>query len=342
MTFALECRQVTKHYDTQCAVEDITLSAQDGQLITLLGPSGCGKTTTLRLFAGFERPTTGMIALKGQVVADDTRFIPAEKRRVGMVFQDYALFPHLNVRDNVAFGLNSPPKEKRKRADDMLDLVGLGAFADRMPYHLSGGQQQRVALARALAPQPSILLLDEPFSNLDTALRQQVRAEVRHILREHGTTAIFVTHDQEEALSLSDKIAVLFEGRLHQFGTPEQLYNTPTNLRVAGFIGEANIIPAHANGTSATSTLGKVKLLQPTQGAVSLLLRPERVHLDFSGEGVSALVEWREYYGRNQRIGLKLADGTPLIASTDTQVLYSKGDQVRVSVFAPLLAFAQA
>ncbi len=339
MTLALECRQVTKHYDSQCAVDDISLTAQEGQLITLLGPSGCGKTTTLRLIAGFERPTSGAIYIKGQTVADEKTFVPAEKRRIGMVFQDYALFPHLNVRDNVAFGLMDAPKERRKRAEAMLETVGLAAFAERMPYHLSGGQQQRVALARALAPQPSILLLDEPFSNLDTALRQQVRAEVRQLLRQTGTTAIFVTHDQEESLSLSDKVAVMFDGKLHQVGTPEQLYNTPADLKVASFIGEANFVNAHATGSVALSPLGAVKLLQPMQGNVKLLVRPERIHIDSQGDGVRGIVEWREYYGRDQRIGLTLTDGTKIVASTDTQAVYNKGDQVHVSVFAPLLAF---
>lgn len=339
MTVALACKNVTKWYESRCVVENVSLTAQEGQLVTLLGPSGCGKTTTLRLIAGFERPDNGEITLKGRVVAGGD-FVPAEKRRVGMVFQDYALFPHLSVAENVAFGLDMRDKVARKRRiEEMLALVGLESYANQMPYALSGGQQQRVALARALAPQPQILLLDEPFSNLDTALRQQVRGEVRQILRATATTAIFVTHDQEEALSLSDKIAVMFNGKLHQIGTPEQLYNTPSDLSVASFIGEANFLPASANGTWAQSALGAVKLLQPAQGAVKLLVRPERLHIDFQGEGVLAEVQWREYYGRDQRIGIKLHDNTPLVVSTDTQVSYNKGDRVRVSLFAPLLAF---
>jgi iron(III) transport system ATP-binding protein len=256
-----------------------------------------------------------------------------------MVFQDYALFPHLDVSKNISFGLNGNRKERQKRVDEMLELVGLKDYSQRMPYELSGGQQQRVALARALAPQPEIILLDEPFSNLDAALRVQVRSEVRTILRTAGTTTIFVTHDQEEALSLSDRIAVIFDGKLHQVGTPSELYTRPNSRQVAAFIGEANFIPAQADGTRADSPLGKLRLLIPRRGAVELLIRPDMLHLLPTDEGTAARVIWREYYGHNQRIGLQLADGTKLIARADTQIMYTVGQNIRVSVYAPLLAF---
>src|SRR5688572_16636321 len=210
MSKALEVEKISKHFNGNEVVKNFSLEAEAGEFITLLGPSGCGKTTSLRLLAGFERPDSGIIKIAGEVVASKSQYLPAEKRRVGMVFQDYALFPHVNVLGNIGFGLQG--KEKQKRAKEMLSLVGLDGFGERMPHELSGGQQQRVALARALAPQPNVMLLDEPFSNLDTSLRQQVRGEVRNILREAGTTTIFVTHDQEEALSLSDRVAVMFEG----------------------------------------------------------------------------------------------------------------------------------
>ncbi|MGJ3240017.1 MAG: ABC transporter ATP-binding protein, partial [Anaerolineae bacterium] len=313
--------------------------AEDGEFVTLLGPSGCGKTTTLRLIAGFEKPDHGRIQLGERVVAQGDAFIPAEKRQIGMVFQDYALFPHLSVRDNIAFGLNSGRKERAKRAEQMMTMVGLSAMGDRMPYELSGGQQQRVALARALAPQPGIMLLDEPFSNLDAALRTQVRAEVRSILREAGTTTIFVTHDQEEALSLSDKVAVIFDGTLHQVGSPSELYTRPSTRQVASFVGEANFIRAQAHGMTADTVLGTVRLLTPKEGILDILIRPDMLHLLPTDEGTPATVLWREYYGHNQRVGLQLDDGTQLIARADTQIMYKVGQNVRVSVYAPLLAF---
>ncbi|MDQ7025157.1 MAG: ABC transporter ATP-binding protein [Anaerolineae bacterium] len=339
MAIALQVDSITKSFDDTSVVKNISFAIETGEFLTLLGPSGCGKTTTLRLIAGFEQPDSGSICINGQIVANQNDFIPAEKRKVGMVFQDYALFPHLSVIDNIAFGLNGQRKEKQKRADAMLELVGLSDFGDRMPYELSGGQQQRVALARALAPQPDIVLLDEPFSNLDAALRTEVRGEVRSILREAGTSTIFVTHDQEEALSLSDKVAVIFEGKLHQIGTPSELYTRPVNQSVASFIGEANILPATAYGSQAESALGTHRLLSPKEGAVEILIRPDMLHLQPTDEGKPAVILWREYYGHHQRIGLQLEDGTQLIARVDTQIMYNVGQNIRVSVYAPLLAF---
>ena len=339
MGTALQVDKVSKSFGAVEAVHEFSLQADEGEFITLLGPSGCGKTTILRLLAGFEQPDRGMIRIGNRIVADESVFLRAEKRHVGMVFQDYALFPHLNVLDNIAFGLNGSKKEKSKRAEEMLALVGLADFGERMPYELSGGQQQRVALARALAPQPDILLLDEPFSNLDAALRTQVRAEVRSILRKAGTTTIFVTHDQEEALSLSDKVAVVFEGELHQVGSPFELYTRPDTREVASFIGEANFLKARAVGSTAKTVLGQVRLLSPREGEIEVLIRPDMLHLLPTDEGTPATVLWREYYGHNQRIGLQLNDGTKLIARADSQIMYRVEQKIRVSVYAPLLAF---
>ncbi len=336
----IELKGVSKHFGDHDALIDVSFAVPEGALLTLLGPSGCGKTTCLRLIAGITAPDEGEIWLNGQLVASPAGSLPPEQRRVGMVFQDYALFPHLNVADNVAFGLRSSRAEKRARVAELLALVGLQGLEDKMPYLLSGGQQQRVALARALAPEPDILLLDEPFSNLDTALRAQVRGEVRDILRRTGKTAVFVTHDQEEALSLSDRVAVLFEGRLHQVGTPEQIYNQPVSAQVAAFVGEANLLPAEASGSRAASALGELTLIKPARGKVHVLIRPERVHLDTSGEGVLGEVLWREYYGSRQRIAVRLPDASTVIASTDTQINVERGDRVKVSVFGPLLAFS--
>jgi len=338
---AIDLQHLTKQFDDLTAVNDVTLTVNEGEFVTLLGSSGCGKTTTLRLIAGLEKPSNGSIHIQGREVATANYAIPPEQRRIGLVFQDYALFPHLSVHDNIAFGLQGDKKYKSKRVQELLELVGLDDYGDKMPFLLSGGQQQRIALARALAPEPDIILLDEPFSNLDTAMRQQVRAEVKKILRDAGATSIFVTHDQEEALSLSDRIAVMFAGVLHQMDTPERVYNLPTSRAVASFIGEANFVPAVAEGNVAQSSLGEVKLLNPMSGDVKLLIRPEILHLMTTDEGIPAEVMWREYYGHNQRIGLRLGDGAEVITRTDAQIVYQRGQQVRVSVYAPLLGFAE-
>lgn len=340
MEFSLQADQLSKVYNGQSpAVNDITLRVCPSEFLTILGPSGGGKTTTLRLLAGFEKPSSGRIQIGANIVADETRFVPPEQRKVGMVFQDYALFPHVNVAENIAFGIRESGKNRERQVQRMLSLVGLSAYAERMPHELSGGEQQRVALARALAPNPDILLLDEPFSNLDTGLRSQVRNEVRHILLETGTTAIFVTHDQHEALSLSDEIAVLFEGRLVQVATPHVIYNRPANVRVARFVGEANFLLAEAHGMTANSRLGEVKLFHPKTGQVQLMIRPEALAVSFNETGTPATVRWREFYGHYQRLGLLLADGTALVARTGVDRYFRRGNNVRVSLALPALAY---
>jgi iron(III) transport system ATP-binding protein len=220
---ALEARNLTKQFglDELPAVRDVSFSLEKGEILALVGPSGCGKTTTLRMIAGFERPERGSVILAGKVVAGGSVFVPPERRGVGMVFQEHALFPHLTVLDNVGFGLSGKPKSARQKTSlRMLELLGLHRLANRYPHELSGGERQRVALARAMAPQPIVLLLDEPFSSLDADLRYQVREEVRVILKSMQATAIFVTHDQEEALFMGDRLAVFNQGRLEQIGTP--------------------------------------------------------------------------------------------------------------------------
>src|SRR5215207_829816 len=244
----LNIAHLSKSYNGTTVLQNVSLSVRAGQIMALLGPSGCGKTTMLRLIAGFEWPDGGTIAINGRVVASGSVRVPAEDRRVGMVFQEYALFPHLSVADNIAFGLKNGKREKEARVGDMLALVGLSGLGERMPYELSGGQQQRIALARALAPQPDILLLDEPFSNLDAALRGQVRAEVRAILNQSNITCVFVTHDQEEALSLADEVAVILAGQVAQVALPQRLYRHPTSREVAAFVGEANFLLGEADG----------------------------------------------------------------------------------------------
>jgi len=234
---------VSKRYGTETAVDDVDLTVRDGELLTLLGPSGCGKTTTLRMIAGLEMPTSGRVGVDSECVAADGDGVPPEQRDVGMVFQEFALFPHLTVAENVGFGLDDWDDERREqRVAELLDLVGLAAFADRSPENLSGGQRQRVALARSLAPEPDVLLLDEPFANLDVRLRERMREEVRRIIKETNVTAVSVTHDQEEALSISDRVAVMNEGQIEQVGRPETVFEHPTSRFVADFLGQASFL----------------------------------------------------------------------------------------------------
>ncbi len=340
MPYALECIDLTRHFGNIPAVSGASLTASAGQLVALLGPSGCGKTTLLRLIAGFENPEQGQILIQGRPIASPTLMLPPEKRQVGMVFQEYALFQHLTVGQNVAFGLRDARAVKQARVSELLELVGLAGLEDRMPHELSGGQQQRVALARALAPMPAILLLDEPFSNLDAALRVQVRAEVRAILRSAGMTCIFVTHDQEEALSLADEVGIMLDGRIHQIAPPQQLYHQPVNQSVASFVGESNLLPGTAHDQTAMCALGSLPLQKAARGPVQVLVRPEAIQLHpVNGSPEVGRVVWYEFYGHDQRVGVQLPDGTPVVARLGPQACWTPGQRVRIEVASPVLAF---
>lgn len=284
-------------YDEDLVLHDINLSIAAGSSVALLGASGCGKTTLLRLIAGLERPRRGSIDIGDIEVAGPHRWEPPERRRIGMVFQDWALFPHLSVGRNVGYGL---PRSARTgdRVSEALELVGLASLTNRMPATLSGGQQQRVALARALAPRPSILLLDEPFSNLDTALRVEVRSEVHRLLHDLGITSIFVTHDQEEAFVLGDEIAVMRDGRIIQVATPFELYTTPVDRQVAEFVGSGSIVASTAVDGFADSPCGRVPVTVDN-GKVDVLFRPEQMTLV---EGDVATVDLVEYYGHDTMV----------------------------------------
>jgi iron(III) transport system ATP-binding protein len=279
----LSLDRVTRTFGEETAVDALSLSVREGELLTLLGPSGCGKTTTLRLIEGLDRPTTGSISIAGEVVADEHTFREPEERDVGLVFQDFALFPHLTVAENVAFGLREWDAAAREgRVDDLVELVGLEAHREKMPSQLSGGQQQRVALARSLAPEPDLLLLDEPFSNLDVRLRVEMREEVRRILKAAGVTTVSVTHDQEEALSISDRVAIMNDGRIEQVGKPEVVFENPESRFVASFLGRASFLPARVRGETVETTLGTLSTAQlngPVEaydGAqIDVLVRPD-------------------------------------------------------------------
>ena len=329
---AVRVEDLTRRFGRVVAVDDLGFAVPRGRLLALLGPSGCGKTTTLRLIAGFERPDGGRIVVGGRVAADRATgaYLPPERRRVGMVFQDYALFPHLDVAGNVGFGLRDRAG-RAARVGDVLELVGLAGLERRMPHELSGGQQQRVALARALAPCPEVLLLDEPFSNLDPALRARVRAELREILRRADATAIFVTHDRDEALSLADEVAVLWQGRLAQLGPPDELYRRPANLDVARFIGDADVLPGVAHGGQVTCEVGTLPSCAPTHGDVTVLVRPETVRL-CPNPDATAVVVTREFYGHDQLVTVRLPSGRLVRARLGPWQAFRDGERVDVTV----------
>ncbi len=343
MSAAVRLTGVGRSYGPVAAARDVNLEVARGEVLALLGPSGCGKTTTLRLIAGFEAPDTGTVEVGGRTVAGPGVHVPPEKRRVGMVFQDYALFPHLTVAQNVAYGL--PGAKRKGRVEDVLDLAHLGGLGGRMPHELSGGQQQRVALARALAPGPEVVLLDEPFSNLDAALRVRVRAEMRDILADAGATAIFVTHDQEEALSLADEVAVMLDGAVAQKAAPEVLYHEPASREVAEFVGEANFIPGtHENGRLSCA-LGEVPACGECTGSVEAMLRPEALRLrplpngELSGQEAEATVLAREFYGHDQLIKLRLDSGPVLCSRLGGGPGFRPGERVAVAVAGRAVVF---
>ena len=257
-------------------VKNVSFSVHTDEIFALLGPSGCGKTTTLRLIAGFETADTGRISMAERTLADNNTHVPPESRGIGFVFQDYALFPHKNVLENVAFGLRKVPKKKRQeRAFEVLEMVGLTNLQSRLPHHLSGGEQQRVALARAIIARPKLLLLDEPFSSLDPGLRQSTREEVRSLLKAEGISAVLVTHAQEEALSFSERLGVMKEGSLEQIGTPETVYRHPQTAYVADFLGQTNFIRANIKDGIAETPFGRVKVEGAERGNALLSIRPE-------------------------------------------------------------------
>jgi len=320
----IRARGLTKAYGEVLALDDFNLDIWEGSLLTLLGPSGCGKTTALRVIAGFER-AEGTVDIRGRRVLAPGVFVPPERRRVGMVFQDYALFPHMSVRRNVGYGLG--PESDGSRVDEVLELVGLGRLGERMPNELSGGQQQRVALARAMAPAPDVILLDEPFSNLDASLRDRVRRELKLILTEARTTAVLVTHDQEEALATSDLVAVMYQGRVVQFDSPADLYKRPADPWVAGFLGDADVISATGHRGYADTLIGRFKT--DLRGPVLVVVRPEDVQLSI-GEAPNAVVAHTEFFGHDQLVTVALPGGTRVRSRIGPRPAYAPGDNVRV------------
>jgi iron(III) transport system ATP-binding protein len=329
----LEVENLRHAYGVHQVVADLSFSLARGAIGCLLGPSGCGKTTVLRCIAGFESVQAGQIRLAGRIVSGAGVMVPPEKRRVGMVFQDYALFPHLTVAANIAFGLHAAPREKRAaRVRELAELVGLSASLDKYPHEISGGQQQRVALARALATRPELLLLDEPFSNLDVELRERLSLEVRDIIKASGATAVLVTHDQQEAFAMADEIGVLHQGRIQQWDSPYNLYHRPANRFVADFVGQGVFLPAKAlNGEQVEIELGVLKggpLPRDGEG-LEVLLRPDDVVHDDAAP-TRAEVLHKAFRGAEILYTLRLASGRKVLALVPSHHNHALGEKIGI------------
>jgi iron(III) transport system ATP-binding protein len=333
----LELREVSCAYEIgRPAVLNIAFAAHEGEILCLLGPSGCGKTTILRAIAGFEPVQSGQIFLSGRLVSSPDHMTPTEDRRVGMVFQEYALFPHLRVQDNIAFGLRELRRSERKvRVQDMLRLVGLEGFERRYPHELSGGQQQRVALARALVQRPVLLLLDEPFSNLDPDMAGRMRQELHDLLRRTKTTTILVTHDHDEAFAMADRIAVLNQGLLEQFDTPETIYHMPQTPFVADFVGQADFIPGTVSNGIVHTELGEFpNTLDCEEGAsVVVMIRPDDIHL-MEEKNSDARISARQFRGSENWYSITLPSGQIVHSSEASTTVLPLGTAVRLRVVA--------
>jgi len=338
----LEVDRVSHAYGKHAVVRDLSFNLAPGEIACLLGSSGCGKTTMLRLIAGFEMPSAGRIRLNGTTIASESMQLPAEQRRIGMVFQDYALFPHLSIADNIGFGLRqeSAPA-RRRRIDDMLELIGLAEHGARYPHELSGGQQQRVALARALAPQPHLLLLDEPFSNLDVELRERLSLEVRDILKRAGMAAILVTHDQNEAFAVADMVGIMREGSIEQWDTPYNLYHRPATRHVADFIGQGVFLPGEVMSRQVVEVeLGRLDSEVPLDCASScaecqrgcrldVLLRPDDVIHDDASD-VKAEVVTKAFRGAEFLYTLRLASGAQVLSLVPSHHNHAIGERIGI------------
>jgi iron(III) transport system ATP-binding protein len=333
---AIDAEDVEKSFGRTRAVDGATLRVERGRLVALLGPSGSGKTTLLRVLAGFEEPDGGRVAIGGRPVAGDGAWVEPERRRIGMVFQEGALFPHLTVEGNVAFGAS-----RSGRVAETLELVGLADRARSYPHELSGGERQRVALARALAADPEVVLLDEPFASLDAGLREALREEVAQILRTAGTSALLVTHDQAEALSLAGTVAVMRAGRIEQVGTPEEIYERPASRWLAEFLGDADVLPGTASGGVIECELGKFGADRRLSGPVDVVIRPESVAIGSYAERephAEAVVVARSFYGHDQLVQLELPSGLRLRSRRLGFPAWHPGDRVRVWIDGPVSA----
>jgi len=324
----IRARSVTKSYGSELVLSDFNLDVWNGSIVGILGISGSGKTTALRLLAGFDKPDSGIIEMRDKVISSDEIFLPPEDRRVGMVFQDYALFPHLNVEKNISFGL-SRDEIKNGRLDEVLSMCNLDIYRNKFPQELSGGQQQRVSLARALAPKPEVILLDEPFTSLDAHMARALREEVVSLLRQTETTAIIVTHDQEEALSVCDVVSVLENGSVIQSATPQEIYLNPVSQTVANSVGDPNILKGFSVDGRVETSLGT--FVSAYNGALDVSIRPECIELSPDSEG-SYVVKECTFYGHDQVISFQNSKGEVFRARSLPNTIYEAGDKVNINI----------
>ena len=324
----IRTRSVSKSYDEEQVLSDFNLDVWKGSITGILGSSGSGKTTALRLIAGFDRPNTGIIEMKNEVIVSDEVWLPPERRNIGMVFQDYALFPHLTVEKNIAFGLGKNDLEKG-RLKEVIDMCNLSGLINKFPQELSGGQQQRVALARALAPNPEVVLLDEPFTSLDAQMARVLRDEVVELLKNTETTAIIVTHDQEEALSVCDVVSVLEKGKIIQSSTPQEIYLNPVSKTVANSVGDPNILKGFSIDGRVETSLGT--FVSAYEGALDVSIRPECIELNLDSEG-SYIVKECTFYGHDQVISFQNSKGEVFRARSLPNTIYEAGDKVNIEI----------
>ena len=329
----IECNNLTKLYDTLIAVNKISLKINEKEFISILGPSGCGKSTLLRLIAGLEVPSQGQVYLYDQEISGKKINLPPENRKFGMIFQDFTLFPHLSVKENVTFGVSGSKKDKHNRVEELLNLVSLPNLAEKMPHQISGGEQQRIAVARALAPNPRLILMDEPFSNLDYQLRQQLRYDIRNILKNQGVATILVTHDQVEAITFSERVILMKSGELLQSGSSIEIYQFPRTLWASSFVGEANHLSAEWNNNSLNSTLGSFKIPSEIGKKTKVLMvRPE----DFNIESVSVtnsngIVKTVDFLGPTKTIGVELKGGEIIHVTESPHFSITPNDSVKIT-----------
>ena len=324
----IRTRSVSKFYDEEQVLSDFNLDVWKGSITGILGSSGSGKTTALRLIAGFDRPDAGIIEMKNEVIVSDEVWLPPERRNIGMVFQDYALFPHLTVEKNIAFGLGKNDLEQG-RLKEVIDMCNLSGLINKFPQELSGGQQQRVALARALAPNPEVILLDEPFTSLDAQMARVLRDEVVELLKNTETTAIIVTHDQEEALSVCDVVSVLEKGKIIQSSTPQEIYLNPVSKTVANSVGDPNILKGFSIDGRVETSLGT--FVSAYEGALDVSIRPECIELNLDSDG-SYVVKECTFYGHDQVISFQNSKGEVFRARSLPNTIYEAGDKVNIEI----------
>ena len=324
----IRTRSVSKSYDEEQVLSDFNLDVWKGSITGILGSSGSGKTTALRLIAGFDRPDAGIIEMKNEVIVSDEVWLPPERRNIGMVFQDYALFPHLTVKKNIAFGLGKNDIEQG-RLKEVIEMCNLSSLINKFPQELSGGQQQRVALARALAPNPEVVLLDEPFTSLDAQMARVLRDEVVELLKDTETTAIIVTHDQEEALSVCDVVSVLEKGKIIQSSTPQEIYLNPVSKTVANSVGDPNILKGFSIDGRVETSLGT--FVSAYEGALDVSIRPECIELNLDSDG-SYVVKECTFYGHDQVISFQNSKGEVFRARSLPNTIYEAGDKVNIEI----------